>query len=82
MVFAWDPDTAAANVLKHGVRFEYATRMCHAPDHLEREDRSGLSHEGRDQAIGMVERRRLVVALTDRGDHIRILSARRATPRE
>jgi uncharacterized protein len=82
MVFAWDPDKAAANVLKHGVRFEYATRMFHAPDHLKREDRSGLSHEGRYQVIGMVERRRLVVALTDSGDHIRILSARRATPRE
>jgi uncharacterized DUF497 family protein len=55
MVFAWAPDTAAAYVLKHGVRVEYATRVFHDPDHLEREDRSGLSDEGRYQAIGVVD---------------------------
>jgi hypothetical protein len=83
MRFEWDPKKARSNLSKHGVSFEEAsttfadpqsiTRF--DPDHSEDEDRFvllGASHAGR----------LLVVVHTDRGDSIRIISARLATKRE
>ncbi|QDV91359.1 hypothetical protein RAS2_24550 [Phycisphaerae bacterium RAS2] len=83
MELEWDEDKAVRNVSKHGVEFaEAATVFGDAlaltfldPDHSEREERYltfGHSIAGR----------LLVVAHTDRGDRIRIISARMATRRE
>jgi len=83
VVFRWDPNKAAANRKKHGVDFhEAATVLDDAlsttfPD----SDHSGV--ERRFLTIGISSRRRLlVVAHTEDGEVIRIISARRATPRE
>jgi uncharacterized protein len=83
MRFEWDPEKARRNIAKHGVSFEEAatafadslsiTRF--DPDHSEDEDRFlllGATHAGR----------LVVVAHTDRGNSIRIISARIATRRE
>lgn len=81
--FEWDPAKAKANEEKHGVSFfegsevfadDYSSTV-RDPDHSEDEDRYlifGLSKSGR----------HLVVSYTERGDRIRIISAREMTPRE
>jgi uncharacterized protein len=83
MRFEWDPRKARSNAAKHGVSFEEATTAFsdpqsltrYDPDHSDQEDRFillGASHMGR----------LLVVAHMDRGESIRIISARLATKRE
>jgi uncharacterized DUF497 family protein len=81
--FAWDPEKAAENLVKHGVSFEEAATVFRDalsatgsdPDHSTDEERFvtfGMSNSGRV----------LVVAHTDRDDTIRIISARPVAPRE
>ena len=83
MKFEWDPGKAAENVAKHGVSFEEAATVFRDtlsvtgldPDHSIDEERLvifGVSTSGR----------LLVVAHTERGDTIRIISARPTTPAE
>ena len=83
MRFEWDPAKAAANLHKHGVSFEEAstvfgdTLSSTVPDpaHGEVEQRFvtfGVSAAGR----------ALVLAHTDRGDVVRIISARSMTTAE
>jgi uncharacterized DUF497 family protein len=83
VIFEWDPRKAASNIRKHGVGFlEAATIFLDAlawtfpdPEHSETESRfitMGLSSRGRI----------IVVAHADRGDKVRIISARRATGQE
>ena len=80
MRFAWDKKKAASNLSKHGISFEDATtafgdalsNVFPDPDHSVEERRFII--------IGMSERGRiLVVAHTDDGEVIRIISAREAT---
>jgi len=81
--FEWDPDKATKNVKKHQVSFTEASTMFSDPlsmtffdpDHSIDENRYitvGLSHLGK----------LLIVAHADRGDRIRIISARKTTHRE
>jgi uncharacterized DUF497 family protein len=81
--FEWDPAKAAENLAKHGVSFEEAATVFRDalsatgldPDHSAEEERYvifGVSTRGR----------LLVVAHTERGDTIRIISARPATAGE
>jgi hypothetical protein len=83
MSFEWDKKKAASNLRKHGVSFEEASTALrdnfsatgHDPDHSEDEDRFvtlGISLTGR----------LLAVAHTERGNNIRIISARLATKSE
>ena len=83
MRFEWDPAKAAENLAKHGVSFEEAATVFRDalsatgsdPDHSFGEERFitfGVSTGGR----------LLVIAHTERGDTIRIISARPATPGE
>ena len=83
LTFEWDPDKARANATRHGVEFaEAATAFADAlsvtipdPDHSLGEQRF--------VTLGMSHRQRLlVVAHTESGDRIRIISARRATRQE
>jgi len=75
--FEWDPTKAKINLRKHGVAFKEASTIfkdhlsitTYDPDHSEEEDRFitfGFSASGR----------LLMVAHTDRGDRVRIISAR------
>ena len=83
MEFEWDPKKAAKNLRKHRVSFNEAATvfgdsLCttvHDPDHSLAEDRY--------ITVGMSSRRRLVmVAHTERGRRIRIISARELTRAE
>jgi uncharacterized DUF497 family protein len=79
--FEWDPNKAASNLRKHGVRFAEAATvfeddaMLTMPD-----DEPG---EERFVAIGIGSMGRVLVVLyTTRGDRVRIISARKATRQE
>ncbi|MDI6739574.1 MAG: BrnT family toxin [Candidatus Edwardsbacteria bacterium] len=83
MACEWDPIKAETNVKKHGLGFHEATTVFGDPlaetfpdpDHSQDESRFvtiGLSWQGH----------LLIISHTDRGDRIRIISARRATPAE
>jgi uncharacterized DUF497 family protein len=82
MEFDWDPAKNAANVRKHGISFEEASAVfddpvrtgwvCSDPDEAEE----------RFMAIGRVGWRILSVVYTERGNLLRLISARKASRRE
>ncbi len=83
MEFEWDPSKAAANLRKHGVSFNEAATVfgdflgatAVDPDHSRDENRYitvGSSNRGRV----------LMIAHVERGDRIRIISARTLTRTE
>jgi uncharacterized protein len=85
--FEWDQAKAQSNLKKHRVSFEMATRVFADPFALVEQDR--IEHgERRWQTLGTVEGHLLLlVAHTVRDDEdgtelIRIISARRAEPKE
>ena len=78
MTFEWDEEKAAANVAKHGIRFDYAARVFLDAYRLEMLDDREEYGEVRYKTIGMVESRILVVIYTIRNGNIRLISARRA----
>jgi uncharacterized protein len=83
MDFEWDEQKAESNRRKHGVSFAEAVTVFadtlsltgYDPDHSDDEDRY--------LTMGMsVDARLLIVSHTDRGDVVRIISAREANNRE
>lgn len=83
MDFEWNPLKADRNLRKHGVSFHEAATVLednlsityHDPDHSAAEHRYitvGMSRSGRI----------LLVSHTDRGDKVRIISARKTIPQE
>jgi uncharacterized protein len=81
--FTWDPPKAARNLRKHKVGFPEAATAFADPLSLTIPDPDHSVGEARFVLIGQSERRRLVVvAHVERGDLIRIISARLATRRE
>ena len=82
MLFGWDTRKAAQNVVKHGVPFEYATRVFLDIQRLDTEDTRHDYREERRITMGKIEGRLFVVAYTPRGEVIRLISARKANDRE
>jgi len=82
MEFEWDPAKAELNIAKHGVAFDYATRVFDDPNRLDLKDRRRDYREERRIAFGKIGARVLAVAYTLRKDVIRLISARKANPRE
>lgn len=81
MEFEWDPNKAASNLRKHGVRFAEAMTVFEDDVMLTMPD-SELDEE-RFVAIGLSSLGRvLVVVYTTRIERIRIISARNATRKE
>ncbi|MDH4323904.1 MAG: BrnT family toxin [Betaproteobacteria bacterium] len=83
MIFEWDPEKARENEQKHGISFAEASQVfdddhsstVQDPDHSVDEARYlifGASKQGK----------HLVVSYTERGDRIRLISARQMTARE
>ena len=83
LLFEWDPNKAKENLVIHGVSFDEASTTfrdtlslaVYDPLHSEEEDRFvliGNSHKDR----------LLVVVHTERGDNIRLISARKASKKE
>ncbi len=81
--FEWDPAKAAMNRAKHGVTFEEAQTVFFNPLAVIFEDEAHAGDEPREILIGHSARQRLLlVCFIERGRHIRLLSARRATRKE
>ncbi|TIQ37380.1 MAG: BrnT family toxin [Mesorhizobium sp.] len=80
--FEWDGDKAASNLAKHGVAFSDAKRLFDDIHGLHYADRSMDYEEERFIGIGMINGVVLTVVYTERGDRIRLISARRATRHE
>jgi hypothetical protein len=81
--FEWDLEKSERNKQKHGVTFEEAATVF--LDHLALTipDQFHSTDEERFLMLGESDRRRLlVVAHVERGENIRIISARIATKRE
>ena len=83
LLFEWDPDKAKKNMKVHGVSFDEASTSfkdalsltIYDPLHSEDEDRMVL--------IGnSFKNRVLIIVHTERGDKIRIISARKTTKKE
>lgn len=83
MRFEWDSEKAAANLKKHGVPFEEAITIFYDPLAATFEDQDHSVGEQRQLTVGYSTRGRLLVVYhTERGGAVRIIGARRATPRE
>lgn len=81
--FEWDSEKAEANESKHGIAFAEAQTVCSDPLLVIWPDPEHSWDEERAQAIGTSYLARLLVVMyTERGDCVRIISARRATRRE
>ena len=81
--FEWDPEKAEANLRKHGVSFAEAATAFFDPLSLTVPDPLHSAHENRFVITGLSEKgQHLVVVHADRGDRIRIISARLATAGE
>ena len=83
LTFEWDEGKSKQNVRKHGVTFEEAKTVFNdpfaititGPDHSDEEERYldiGFSSQGK----------LLVVWYSERGENMRIIGCRRATPSE
>jgi len=80
--FEWDDGKAAANFIKHGVTFEQAAYAFRDPFAVEWIDAGAAYGEERGILLGMSVGQILSVVYTERGEHLRIISARRATKHE
>jgi uncharacterized DUF497 family protein len=80
--FEWDDDKAAWNFAKHGVTFERARLVFADLFGIGEYDDRERYGEDRFTIVGMVEGTLIFVAHTERGDCVRIITARRATKHE
>jgi hypothetical protein len=81
--FEWDEQKARTNLAKHGVSFGEATAVFGDPLSLTVPDPAHSQTEDRSIIVGRSHRQKLLVVVhTERGDNIRIISARPASRRE
>ena len=77
MEFEWDKNKAASNLSKHGVSFDEARTAIdfYDPDHSDDEHRYIIIGQSMQNNL-------LVISYTERGNVIRLISARKATRKE
>ena len=81
--FEWDERKAKSNLAKHGLSFEEASTVFGDPLSLTISDPAHSQVEDRSIILGQSHQRKLLVVVhTERGDNIRVISARRASRRE
>jgi len=83
--FEWDEEKNRVNQRKHGIRFEEAQTAFFDEDALAFDDPDHSDDEERFLLLGLSSMLRVLVVvhcLRDRGDTIRIISARKATKTE
>lgn len=79
----WDGQKADSNKRKHGITFEEAETVFADPLAVIFDDEWHSESEEREIIIGhSIENRLLVVCFTERGDAVRLISAREATKKE
>ena len=87
-MFTWDARKAAGNLEKHGVSFEEAATVFADPEALEWEDMEHSHQENRFKRLGISMQGRIVILvysyrrMKDGKETIRIITARRASPKE
>jgi uncharacterized DUF497 family protein len=83
LTFEWDSRKAKSNLAKHGVGFEEASTIFGDSLSLTIPDPEHSLSEERYVTIGRAFTGKLLVVVhTERGDNIRVISARRASRRE
>ena len=82
LVFEWDDAKAAENVRSHGVAFAQAVFAFRDPFAVEWIDLRKDYREERIILLGAACNQILTVVYTERGERIRIISARRASRKE
>jgi len=83
VVFEWDPAKAVANLAKHGVTFEEALTVFMDPMARIHRDPDHSGAERREIIVGhSIHQRLLLVSFIERGEKVRLISARVATKRE
>jgi len=80
--FEWDEAKAAVNLSKHGLSFDYATRVFLDPDRLVIETFRPEDREDRLKVVGRIESRVFTVVFVMHGVVCRIISARRSNSGE
>jgi uncharacterized DUF497 family protein len=81
--FEWDDNKARLNLMNHGIDFDEAATVFVNPLARIFDDEAHSSEESREIVIGHSAVDRLLLAcFTERGDVIRIISARKATKKE
>jgi uncharacterized protein len=79
----WDKVKAAGNLSKHGVSFEEAKTVFDDPLYVDFYDPSHSESEERYLIVGVSSQKRLlIVSYTERGNSVRLISAREVTRRE
>ncbi len=82
MNFEWDRDKSEANLKQHGISFDEAKHIFDGPTLSRADDRQDYG-ENRDISLGALSPDAvLVVVHAERGDKIRLISARRANRHE
>jgi uncharacterized DUF497 family protein len=83
VTYEWDPGKAAANLRKHKVSLAEAASVFLDPLAITFSDPDHSDEEEREITIGLSTKQRvLFVSHCERGDRIRIISARKATKKE
>ena len=83
MRFDWDENKAVSNLSKHGVSFEEAKTVFDDPLYVDFYDPAHSDEEARYLIVGESSQRRLLIAsYTERGNLIRLISAREVTRTE
>jgi uncharacterized DUF497 family protein len=83
LTFEWDANKAGSNLARHGVGFEEAATVFGDPVSITIPDPAHSQTETRFIILGRSHQGRLLVVIhVERGDNIRIISARPASRRE
>lgn len=83
MEFEWDKNKATSNLSKHGVSFDEARTVFDDTLYIDFYDPDHSYDEHRYIIVGQsTQNHLLVVSYTERGNKIRLISARRATRKE
>ncbi|HBL14498.1 MAG TPA: hypothetical protein DD379_24545 [Cyanobacteria bacterium UBA11162] len=80
MKFEWDENKAAKNLSKHKVSFDEAKTVFNDPFYIDFYDPDHSEEEDRYLIVGQsAQGRLLIVSYTERGNSVRLISAREAT---
>jgi uncharacterized DUF497 family protein len=83
MKFEWDENKAAKNLSKHQVSFDEAKTVFDDPLYIDFYDPDHSEDEDRYLIVGQsTQGRLLIVSYTERGNSVRLISAREVTSKE
>jgi uncharacterized DUF497 family protein len=80
--FEWDDEKALSNKTKHGITFEETIAVFADEDLMVLNASRPADGEERFKAVGRIEGRLFIVVYAQRGEGLRLISARRANSKE